>query len=104
MQEEKRKLPLSRWEIVCLAILTPIVYWRAMRLLIKPMNEHMGYWFYTALGLLVVLGFDIVWVIMMKLWPLKNAKVKIVLTVLVLTLSASVISCWILLNLLSGIS
>jgi hypothetical protein len=67
MQEEKRKLPLSGWEIVCLAILIPIVYWRATLLLGKPMNLYMPYWFSEPLGILVVLGFDIIWVVLMKL-------------------------------------
>jgi hypothetical protein len=102
MQENKRKLSLTWWEIVCLAILALIVYFGGTMLLGKQMNLHLGPWFFTPVGLLVVLGFDIIWVVLMKLWPLQNVKVKLVLTVLVLTLSVSVITCWILLNALSG--
>ncbi len=101
MQDKKRKNPLSRLGIVCLVILIPIVYWRTTLLLFQPMNLYTPLWFSPQLGLLVIVGFDIMWVILMKLCPLKCTKVKIVLTVLVLTLSASVITCWILLISLS---
>jgi len=103
MRENTRKFPLGYWEIVFLAILTPVIYLGATRLLFEPINFHMGYWFFSWLGFFIVLGFDVVWVVLMKLWPLKNIKVKIVLTLLVLTLSASVLTCWIVLNALSDV-
>ena len=101
MDEKKRKFPLSIPEVVFLVIFIPIIFYKTMRILIKPMNSYAPHWFSTWLGLLTVLGIDILWVIVMKLWPLKNIKVKIYLTLLVLTLSFSILACWILLNALS---
>ena len=103
MQEKKRKLPLSSLEIVLLAILSLIIFWGTMRLLLRPMNDYAPYWFSTPLGPSCVLGIDIVWIIILRSWKLKNVKVKIIITSLVFTISASVLACWILLNALRGI-
>ena len=104
MQEKKRKFPFTPLETILLAILTPIIYLGTTMLLFKPMNSvYMPDWFFSWLGFFIVLGFDVVWVVIMRLWPLKNIKVKIVLTVLVITLSASVLTCWVALNALSDV-
>jgi hypothetical protein len=102
MQEKKRKFPLSIPEIILLIIFIPVIFYKTMRGLIKPMNSYAPYWFSTVLGFLVVLGFDTLWVIAMKLSSLENIRIKIYLTLIVLTFSASVLACWVLLNLLSG--
>ena len=81
-----------------MTILTPIIYWAGFRLLFEPINYLMGEWFFTPLGLFAVLGFDVVWIIIIRLWPLRNIHVKIVLTLLVLTLSASVLTCLVVLR------
>jgi hypothetical protein len=84
-------------------IVIPVVFYVAMRTLIKPMNSpNMPSWFFGLMGPLMVIGFDIAWVIVMKVPFINNIRVKIYLTLLVLTLSASVLACWVLLNLLSG--
>ncbi len=101
MDEKKRKFPLSIPEVVFLVIFIPIIFYKTMRILIKPMNSYAPYWFSTWMGFLAVLGFDILWIIAMKLLLLKNIRVKIYLTLLVLTLSFSILACWILLNALS---
>lgn len=101
MQDEKRKFPLSTPEVVFLIIFIPIIFYVAMRMLIKPMNSYAPYWFSTWIGFLVVLGFDILWVIAMKLLPLKNIRIKIYSILLVLTFSLSILTCWMLLNALS---
>ena len=103
MQEKKRKFPLSVPEIIFLIMVIPTIFYVAMRILIKPMNSpDMPYWFFGLIGPLMVIGFDILWVIAMKLLFKNNIRVKIYLTLLALTLSASVLACWALLNLLSG--
>lgn len=104
MQDDKGKYKLRRWEIVLWVILTPIIYLGTTMLLFKPMNSvYMPDWFFSWLGFFIVLGFDVVWFVIMRLWPLKNIKVKIVLTLLVITLSASVLTCWVALNALSDV-
>jgi hypothetical protein len=104
MQENTRKFPLSIPEVILTMIFIPIIFYGAMRILIKPMNSpHMPNWFFGPIGLLIVIGFDVLWLIAMRLWVFKGIKVKIFLTLLVLTLSSSIITCWILLNSLSGI-
>ena len=102
MQEKKQKL--RRWEIVSMAILTPIIFSVATMLLLRPI-ENVVYYPHrkisTLVAFLVDLGFDVAWIIIMKLWPLENIKVKIVLTLLVLTFSAAILTCFIIIDGLS---
>lgn len=101
MQEKRRKLPLNPVEVLFLAVLTPVIFFVATKLLLRPMNSYAPLWFSTPIGFFTVLGFDVLWGISMKLWPFKGVKVKIFLTSLVLALSASVLACWVILNALS---
>jgi len=106
MQEKERKFPLSPLEIIFLAIVAIAVYVGAILLLGKPINHHMPNWFFGPIGFFMIFGFDIIWIIGMKLWKFKSVRIKIIkkiLSVLVLALSASILTCWLILNLLSNI-
>lgn len=106
MQKKIDKTRLSRLDIVFLVIATLLVYIGAIKLLFIPIGEA----FYSraiyqqriSLGLvfLILLGFDVAWIVLMRLWPLKNIpkRLSIFLTVLVLTLSASVFTCFLVLD------
>ena len=87
------------WKVV---LLIPIVYAIGVIFLYEPINYFMDDWFFTWRGILTVLGFDVIWIIIMVLCPLGSIKVKVVLTLLVLALSASVLTCWALLESLSS--
>ena len=97
----KQKFPLSAPEIVSLVILTPIIYLGGIKLLLIPIGKafypHTSYVYggiYIWIVFIILLGFNVVWIVLMKLWPLKNKKVKIILTWFLLTLSASVLTCF----------
>lgn len=94
MQEKKRKFPLSIYEVVLLVILIPILFYYTGKLLWEPINFHAPNWFFGILGLLAVLGFDCFWITAMKLWPLKNLRIKIYATLFILTISAVILTCW----------
>lgn len=101
MKENKRKFPLSRLEIIFLVILTPIIYLGCITLLLIPIGKafypHTSYVYggvYIWVVFIILLGVDVVWIVLMKLWPLKNKKAKIILTWFLLTLSASVLTCF----------
>ncbi len=99
MREYKFK-PLQRyWKVV---LLIPIVYVIGVIFLYEPINYLMDDWFFTWRGFLTVLGFDVIWIVIMVLCPLRRIKVKVVLTFSVLALSASVLTCWALLKSLSS--
>ncbi len=102
MQDKKRKFPLSICEIVLLAIGLPILFYYTGKVLWEPMNSDAPMWFFSLLGLLAVLGFDCAWIAIMKLWPLKSLRIKIYMTLLVLTISAVILTCWIAMNALGG--
>lgn len=103
MQEKKRTSPLSIIEIVLLIISIPLIFYVTMRMLIKPMNSpNMPYCFFGWIGPFIVIGFNVLWIIAMKVLFPKNSRLKTYFTLLVLTFSASVLACWVLLNLLSG--
>lgn len=78
------------WKVV---LLIPIVYAIGVIFLYEPINYFMDDWFFSWRGVLTVLGFDVIWIIIMVLCPLRSIKVKVVLTLLVLALSASVLTC-----------
>ena len=93
MQENRLKYVIIGLEVVSSAILIPIVYWVACKSLIEPIELYIFEDIPTWLVFFIVLGFDVGWVVIMRLWPLKNMNIKIILTLLVLTLSASVLTC-----------
>jgi len=103
MQKKKREFPLSSFEIVSLVFVLPAIFYYSGRLLWEPINSHAPMWFFSFLGLLAILGFDCAWISLMKLWPLKKLRVKIYLTSLILTISAVILYCWVMLNLLSDV-
>ena len=110
MRDKEQKSPVNRFGIICeivfLGIVAIAVYVGATLLLGEPINRHMPNWFFGPIGLFMILGFDIIWVIGMKIWKLKSVQVKIIkkiLSVLVFALSASVLTCWLILNLLSDV-
>ncbi len=90
------------WKVVSIVLLILIVYSIGVILLYEPINYLMDDWFFTWRGILAVLGFDVIWIIIMVLCPLRSIKVKVVLTLSVLALSASVLTCWALLESLSS--
>ena len=90
------------WKVVSIVVLIPIVYAIGVIFLYEPINYFMDDWFFTWQGVLTVLGFDVIWIIIMVLCPLRSIKVKVVLTLFVLALSASVLTCWALLESLSS--
>jgi hypothetical protein len=102
MQEKRQKYVVIGLEVVSLAILLPVVYWFAVKLLIEPIGRYIFEDIPTWLVFFIVLGFDVGWVVIMRLWPLKNMNIKIILTLLVLTLSASVLTCLVVLSAMRG--
>ncbi|MHC4259615.1 MAG: hypothetical protein ACYSTF_04290 [Planctomycetota bacterium] len=99
---QKKKLVLLALEITLAAILIPVVYWVAAKLLIEPIERHVFEEVPTGLVFLMVIGFDVGWVIAMKVWKLKRIDIKIILTLLVLTLSASALTCLVALGAMAG--
>jgi len=110
MQEEEQKSPANRFETACeivsLGILAIAVYVGAIWLLGEPINRHMPVWFSGSAGPLMILGVDIAWIFGIKLRKSKTkrmSRVKRFLSVLIFSLSASVLTSWLILNLLSDI-
>ena len=87
-----RKRLLISLEVVSLAIAITVIYVGGIMLLIDPISL-IGDWVFTPSALFIILGFDVVWIITMILWPLKNTHVKVLLTLLVLTFSTSLLTC-----------
>ena len=88
MQEDERKFPFRCWEIVSMSVLVPIIYLTAVLSIFG--KEYNLPWRMVSDRLVVfmILGLDMTWIILMKFWPLKNTRAKVLLTLLVLTLSA----------------
>jgi hypothetical protein len=103
MGEKRRKFPLTTLEMVLLAITLPVIFYYSGKLLWEPINSHAPNWFFSILGLLAILGFDCAWIALMKLWPLKKLRVKIYMTLFILTISAVLLTCSVMLNMLSNV-
>lgn len=108
MQEKSQKILLICLEVISLAILLPLFYWSIVKLLLHPI----GYMFYphdlyeyrivsTWMVWVVILFFDAIWIILMKKYLRGKVHIKVVLTLLILTFSAAVISCFVILDALS---
>ena len=116
MQEKNRKSPLSVYEVVLLVILIPILFYYTEKLLwtIEESGEARWFnWFLSFLGYflekpwspwgpLCILGFGCLWMMAMIYGPLKNLRVKIYATLIVFTISAAILTMWIMGNLFRG--
>jgi hypothetical protein len=110
MQEKKRKIPLSICEVVLLVVLIPILFYYSGKLLWmigeSETPSWFPYWFaswFTSIwGLLAVLGFDCLWIIAMVFWSLKNLRVKIYITLFILTISGAILVFWLQVRAFSG--
>lgn len=99
MEEKKRQSLLIALEAISLGILLPIFYWGTVKLLFVPLVDSTYYPHHkvsTLVAFLVVLGFDTLWIVLMRLCPRNTIHVKVVLTVLVLTVSAAILSCFVI--------
>jgi hypothetical protein len=105
MRYNKRTILLICLEVVSLGVMIPLIYWSACKLLFIPLCDAVtGSRSKISAGAvaLMVLVFDVVWIILMRLCPRGQIHVKIVLTLLVLTLSAVVVSCLFVATALEG--
>lgn len=110
MQEKKQKILLICLEVISLAIILPTFYWGAIKYLLKPIGktfyppdlyyEHriVSAW----MVFVFIFVFNVIWFMLMKLCPRDKIHVKVVLTLLFLTFSAAVLSCFIVLDALEG--
>jgi len=102
-QEKEPKQVYSKSEIATEVTVLVIIFLVVTVLLLQPMNTFAPYWFSTYLGVVAVLGSAVLGVIILRLCPLKSKKARAFLIHLVLTLSASALVCWLILNRLSNI-
>lgn len=105
MQEKNQKLLLICLEVVSLATLIPVFYWGTFKLLFVPLVDVVYYpdrKISTLMAFLIVLGFDVAWIALMRLCPRDKFHVKVVLTLLVLTLSAVILTCFVWADALEG--
>ena len=107
MEEKNKKILLVCLEVICIATLMPIFYWSALKLLYIPLGKI----YYSSsikpiiplwLFVILILICDAGWIALMKLCPKSERHAKVIMTLLVLTFSASVLSCFVVLNALEG--
>lgn len=107
MEERNREILLVCLEVICLTVFLPIFYWGSLKLLYIPLGEIFYHpskepvisrWIFA----LTILLLDIIWIILMKLCPKNKRHAKVILTLLVLTFSASVLSSFWVLDALEG--
>jgi len=110
MQKDEQKSTANRsvvaFEIVFLTIMAIVVYGGGILLLGEPINRHMPNWFFCPIGLFLIIGLDIIWIFCIKLWKLNSVQMRIIkniLSVFIFALSASVLTNWLILNVLSDI-
>jgi len=99
MQEKRRKILLICLEVISLAIILPLFYWGTVRLLFVPLTD----WAYypnrkvsTLAAFIIVLIFDIVWLLLMKLRFRDKTHIKVIITLFVLAFSAAILTCFVI--------
>jgi hypothetical protein len=92
VQNNRRKLPLYYWEILLLLVVTPIIYLESVMLIFGKEYNLPWRMISERLSVMLVLGFDVMWVGLMILRPLKSTRAKVLLTLLVFTLSAVILT------------
>ena len=109
MQEDKPKIPISGSDVVAAVILFVIVFFVGIVVILNVPNYFFRWllipvfsWLLTPVGLLIIFGFDVIWLISMKLRSLKGKNPKIFSTVLIFALSASFFACWFIIRGLRG--
>ena len=108
-----KKFPLSGFEVALLVILLPIIFYYLEKFLWTfGESENLAHrlsWLLNFLGYLLddpwspwgplsILGFNCLWVIMIILCPLKKPRIKIYTTLLIFTISAALLTMWIVGN------
>ena len=117
MEEKKGRFPLSIYEVVLLVIAIPFLFYYTEKLLWTLGEAGGGAWWlswfliclgylldnpWNPLGPLIILGFDCLWVIAMMYGPLKNLRIKVYATLIVFTISAAILTMWVMGNLFRG--
>jgi len=103
MQEKKRKFPLSTCEVVLLVILLPIFCWGTFWLLFLPLmglNYYPNRKISTLAAFFLVLGFNAIWLLLMKLCCRGKTNIKLIITLFVLAFSATILTCFVVADVL----
>jgi len=103
MQEKTRKILLICLEVISLAVLLPKFFWGTVKSLLGPiedseLNNTLPIWIVCVF----ILFFNTIWITLMKLCPRDKIHVKVILTLLVLTFSVALLSCFIIVDALTG--
>jgi len=78
--------------VVLIVTLTPIIYGIGVMFLYGR-EYHLPWRVIPSKAVIVaVIGFDVIWFVAMKLWKAKNVHLKVILTILLLVLSAVILS------------
>jgi hypothetical protein len=103
MQDNEQKKPVSWFDIFILVILAIVIYFGSLWFLYFPIASYMPVWFFGPLGLFMIIGFDVFWIIRNRKHKYSRSNTGIILRIpslLVFSLSASILTCWILLNIM----
>ncbi|MHC4216569.1 MAG: hypothetical protein ACYSWP_24740 [Planctomycetota bacterium] len=79
------------WKVICFLAPTAMVYVFTIPMVLYPIGFFAQDLFFSPLGLVIVLAFDVVWVIIMIKLPFKDKRLRKVLIWFVLTVSASLL-------------
>lgn len=95
--QEKKNFSLRKQDMIVFAVILLGIFVISFYLLFPVIDSpKTPDWLIGPKGLLALLGFDIIWVLVMKLLFKKHPKLKMFLISLGITLSASFLSWWII--------
>ncbi len=103
MDSKKEQQRLHRWQILLMVIAAPILYLALCFLVIRTEynypHRYLVYMFDSELmPHIVILGCDLLWIMIMSILPVGGRVAKIILTLLILVLSAVVMTDIYLIN------
>jgi len=94
MKVSWKKITPMTFEIMALLVLAIGVYWGALTLLIDPINV-IGDLPFSGLFLIAVVTYNVIWFATIRFWPVKNIRLKVVLSLLVFAVSSAIATCYI---------
>jgi len=84
-------------EVITLTAMAIGVFIGGIYLLVGIIGRFIPFWFSGLAGLLLVLGFDVLWCVGMRWWRPRGNQLKVlkkIVSVTVLALSTAVLACW----------
>lgn len=95
--EQERDWVEIVFEVIALTLVAIVVFIGGIYLVMRVIGRFIPLWFSGFMGPLLILGLDLLWIIGIRMWRPRNNQLKVIkkiISVIVLSFSASVLTLW----------